>query len=284
MSTLDSANRLNKYFSEISQRPLLSRDEETALARRSLLGDEEARQELIERNLRFVVKIAQDYAHRGLPLEDLIAEGNLGLMKAVERFDPDKGAKLSTYASWWIKQFVRKAITDQSRTIRLPSHVQSRIYKLGRATEALAPALGREPSVDELASEVDLSSKQVLQALNSIPSTVSLESPLGGDGDGRLADMVADTGAVSPAESVEVQDDFEKVRKLVDALPERERLIIAKRFGLDGEDPETLDIVGKRVGLTRERIRQLQNDSLVRLRLAIDGSSHPDEETMAISA
>jgi RNA polymerase primary sigma factor len=221
---------------------------------------------MISANLRLVVKIAGDYARLGLPLLDLISEGNLGLMKAVDRFDPKKGGKLSTYAAWWIKQGIRRALANQSKTIRLPSHMVDKLFRMRRMQETLTHELGRAPTPRELALrlEVPLKTVKYWQEVSQRPT--SLDIPLGEDGRESLGDTIGDAKARSPFDELNDQQLIEEVAQHINQLGKREQLILKRRFGLDGVDPESLEEVGVRLGVTRERIRQLQNQALDTLR------------------
>ncbi len=255
---------------EVGQVALLTRDEETALARRIQAGDDQAREHMIRANLRLVIKIARDYENLGLPLLDLINEGNMGLMKAVKRFDPDKGAKLSTYSSWWIKQQIRRALADQGKTIRLPINALDQIYHLRKAGVMLREILGREASDSELADEVGFSARRVAELRDAGIRPASLDAPLGDEHSGNLAEVVADDNAVNPAQRTDDNDAISHLRDLVARLPEREAKIIRSRFGLNDGRERTLETIGARLGVTRERIRQLQNIALTKLRQMLE--------------
>jgi RNA polymerase primary sigma factor len=258
------------YLREIGQTPLLSPEEELALARQIQAGDESARERMIKANLRLVVKIARDYEGCGVPLLDLINEGNIGLMKAVERFDPDRGAKLSTYGAWWIKQAILRALSNQSKTIRLPVHVGDKLLHLNRAAVRLEAVLGREPSNEELAGELGLTSARVAALRRAALTPASLDAPIS-DGDGkRFDEIVGDEKGGTPYAQLEEKTTLAMLREMLDSLPERERTILDYRFGLDGEGEKTLEEVGQRFGVTRERIRQIQNIALETLRDLIE--------------
>ena len=259
------------YLREISQTPLLTPIEEDALARRVMQGDTAAREHMIKANLRLVVKIAREYEGMGVPLLDLISEGNMGLMKGVERFDPDKGAKLSTYAAWWIKQNIRRALDNQSKTIRLPSHVLHKRAQI-RAVEAkLLEVLKREPNDVEIAKELGLDPGWVRHYRQALISASSFDAPLGSDDDSsRLLDVVPDPSAMNPFEQAQSQADGHLVHEVLDTLNNREQEILRLRFGLTGDDERTLEEVGARFGLTRERIRQIQERALSKLRVRIE--------------
>lgn len=275
----DGNTAFNLYLREIGQTPLLTPKEEIQLARRIRKGDKAAREHMIKANLRLVVKIARDYENYGLPLLDLINEGNMGLMKGVERFDPRKGAKLSTYAAWWIKQSIKRALANQSKTIRLPVHVVDKLFHLRKASAKLQEILGREPSNEELADELGLPERKVARLRNASVAPVSLEAPLGNDEESnRVADVVADPNATTPYRDLEEKTNTGMIRELVQDLTPREQDILRQRFGLDGENEKTLEEVGVQYGLTRERIRQVQNVALDKLRRKIE-----DLETITVA-
>ena len=259
------------YLREIGQTKLLTPQQEIELAKKIQKGDERAREDMIKANLRLVVKIARDYEEYGLPLLDLINEGNIGLMKAVERFDPTKGAKLSTYASWWIKQAIRRALANQSKTIRLPVHVGDKINHMRRAAVKFQEEFGREPSDEELAEELDTTAYRIAELRSAAIRPASLDAPIGGpdEDSNAFADIVQDENAETPYEELEEKTNTDLVREVLNTLPEREQTILRFRFGLDGENEKTLEEVGQRFGVTRERIRQIQNIALNKLRKAI---------------
>jgi len=259
------------YLREIGQTELLTPQQEVALAKRIRRGDEKAREHMIKANLRLVVKIARDYEEYGLPLLDLINEGNIGLMKAVERFDPAKGAKLSTYASWWIKQAVRRALANQSKTIRLPVHVGDKILHLRRTLMKLQELLRREPTDEELAEELGTTPKRVAELRAASVRPASLDAPIGNDDDAnRFGDLVEDEMAENPYLELEAKANIELLRELVATLPSREKTILSQRFGLSGGDEKTLEEIGREFGVTRERIRQIQNIALAKLKKMIE--------------
>ncbi len=254
------------YLREIGQVDLLTPADEVRLAKRIKRGDEAARQQMIRANLRLVVKIAGDYARLGLPLLDLISEGNMGLMKAVDRFDPKKGGKLSTYAAWWIKQGIRRALANQGKTIRLPSHMVDKLFRMRRMQETLAHELGHVPTAAELGKRLEVPEKTVKYWLEVSQRPTSLDIPLGEDGRESLGDTISDARSKSPFDELNDQQLLEEMAVHLDALDEREQLILKRRFGLEGVDPESLEEVGERLGITRERVRQLQNQALATLR------------------
>ena len=250
--------------------PLLTIAEENALAARIKRGDMAAREHMIRANLRLVVKIARDYDGFGLPLLDLINEGNIGLMKGVERFDPAKGGKLSTYASWWIKQSIKRALANQSKTIRLPVHLVDKINKVRRVAMQLQELFGREATDEELAEEMSVPVKKVRFWMRSAQRTASLDAPLGDEDSSRLADVVPDTEARNPFEVLENRTVHEMLRRFLPILDTREMTILRERFGLEGGKEKTLEEIGRTFGVTRERIRQLQNIAFAKLRKRIE--------------
>ncbi|MEN9840581.1 MAG: hypothetical protein RL376_381 [Verrucomicrobiota bacterium] len=263
-------NNLQLYLQEIGKTPLLTIEEEVRLAKRILKGDKAARDHMISANLRLVVKIAMDYKDFGLPLLDLISEGNIGLIKAVERFDPDKGGKLSTYAAWWIKQSIKRALANQSKTIRLPVHLVDKISKMRRTAMALTEELGREPTDEEIAIELQVPTSKVAHLKSVSVRPASLDAPIGEDGDSTtFGEIVGDENAASPFEQLRDNTQNAALRGLVDSLDPREAEIIRYRFGLDGRDELTLEEVGAKFRVTRERVRQLQNLALSKMRKAI---------------
>lgn len=266
------ADALTLYLREACQVALLTRKEEKALARRIQGGDEQAREHMIRANLRLVVKIAREYESLGLPLLDLINEGNIGLMKAVERFDPENGAKFSTYGALWIKQQIRRALANQSRTIRLPVHVGSRIYQLVQAEVRLRGELGREATDEELALHFDTGMESIAKLRQAAQRPTSLDAPLGDENSSTVAEVVADENAELPSEQFLKQTETKMVLQLIGQLPEREARIIRLRFGLDTGTERTLEDLGRLFKLTRERIRQLQNIALLKLRQMME---HP---------
>ena len=263
----DERSNLQLYLNEIRRTPLLTAAEESQLAHRILRGDQAAREHMIRANLRLVVKIAYDYDHLGLPLLDLISEGNLGLIKAVERFDPAKGGKLSTYASWWIKQSMKRAVANQSKTIRLPVHLVDRIARMRKVINRYMEELGREPENDEIAYELGIPVNKIALLKTVSVRPASLDAPLNEDADARvLGDIVGDDNARSPEELLKDKALFDDLRTIVNSLGPREAEIIALRFGLGGGEEMTLDEVGRRFNITRERIRQLQDLALRQVR------------------
>jgi len=262
-------NNIGLYLREISQVPLLTPKEEVKLAGQIKRGNKKARERMITSNLRLVVKIAHDFGNYGLPLLDLISEGNIGLMKAVERFDPKKGGKLSTYASWWIKQSIKRALANQSKTIRLPVHLVDKIGKIRRVAAQMTEELGHEPTNEELAEELGLPLAKVAHLKNVAVRPASLDAKISADDDTAFGDLVGDDRAEDPFEALRDKDLRDEVGDLLHILDPRERKIIAFRFGLDGGRERTLEEVGEKFGVTRERIRQLQNIALLKMRKAL---------------
>ncbi|MBO5598503.1 MAG: RNA polymerase sigma factor RpoD [Oribacterium sp.] len=254
------------YLKEIGTVPLLTADEEYSLATRKANGDEDAKQRLIEANLRLVVSIAKRYTGRGMSFLDLVQEGNLGLIKGVEKFDPEKGFKLSTYATWWIRQSVTRALADQARTIRVPVHMVETINKMSKMQRKLTLELGYEPSVKELAEHLDMTEEKVQEIMQIAREPASLETPIGEEDDSNLGDFVADSNIVSPEGNVESVMLREHIDSLLEDLKERERQVIVLRFGLEDGHPRTLEEVGKEFNVTRERIRQIEAKALRKLR------------------
>jgi RNA polymerase primary sigma factor len=263
------------YLREIGKTDLLTPEQEIELAERIKRGDPEARSHMIRANLRLVVKIAQDYANYGLPLLDLISEGNIGLMKAVERFDPNKGGKLSTYAAWWIKQSIKRALANQSKTIRLPVHMVDKISKMRRVAMAMSEELGREPTDDELSEEIGIDRAKLSQLKVASMRPASLDAPISEDDSTEFGEIVGDESAQTPFEMLSHKNMHGQLDGLLTVLDERERKIIDARFGLAGQKARTLEEVGQEFGVTRERIRQLQNIALRKLRRALQKKEDP---------
>src|SRR6201985_2277946 len=265
------------YLREVGQIKLLTLQEEIDLAARIKKGDREARTLMINANLRLVIKIAHDYANLGLPLLDLVSEGNIGLMRAVERFDPAKGGKLSTYAAWWIKKSIKRALANKRKTIRLPVHLVDKISKMRRVSLQMSEELGREPTDEELAEEIGISSGKVSQLKTVSIRPASLDAPISDDDSTEFGEIVGDEDAQTPFELLRDKNLRDEVSELLEVLDDRERKIIFQRFGLDGGKPKTLEEVGKKFGVTRERIRQLQNIALAKLRRALSKKEKPIE-------
>jgi RNA polymerase primary sigma factor len=260
---------LKRYLQEIGQFSLLTPRQEIELAKKIKKGDTAARERMINANLRLVVTIARDYADLGLPLLDLISEGNIGLTKAVERFEPTKGAKLSTYAMWWIKQAIKRALANQSKTIRVPVHLADKLAKMRRVSLRMSEELGREPTDDELAEEIGIDSDKITRLKSVGIRPASLNAPIVDNDSTEFGDMIGDDEAQTPFELLRDKNLLSEVDGLLEALDPREKKIISQRFGLDGGKPKTLEDVGKDFGITRERIRQLQNVALAKLRRAL---------------
>ena len=252
---------LHTYVRQIGDGALLTRAEELELARRKDLGDEQAKRRLVECNLRLVIAMARAYSSSGVPLLDLIQEGNMGLMRAVEKFDYRRGYKLSTYATWWIRQSMTRAIADQARTIRLPLHVLDLVKKIHRANRTLAQKLGRDPLPSEIAAELDIPIARVLELQRTIEDPVSLEGPVG-DGESNFADLVEDTNARQPEAAVTRSQREHELRAALEELGDRTRLVLEARFGLNDREPATLEQVGAEIGVTRERVRQIETRAL----------------------
>jgi RNA polymerase primary sigma factor len=261
---------LQLYLREIGQVKLLTPQEEIALARRVQRGDKKAREHMITANLRLVVKIARDYEGLGLPLLDLINEGNIGLMKGVQRFKLGKGAKLSSYASLWIKQAIRRALSNQSKTIRLPVHVVDKLSHIRKAEVKLRETLDREPTDEEVADELGLDARRIRFYRDASRSPVALDSPISVDDSTSVSEHVADANAAAPFDEIVKHGDNELVKEVLATLDARESRILAMRFGLDNGRPKTLEEVGARLGVTRERIRQIQEQALQKMRVKIE--------------
>jgi RNA polymerase primary sigma factor len=269
-SAYDGDTAIKLYLREIGQVKLLTPEEEIELAARIKKGDKKAREQMIKANLRLVVKIARDYEGIGLPLLDLISEGNIGLMKAVERFDPAKGGKLSTYGSWWIKQSIKRALANQSKTIRLPVHLVDKISKMRRTSMRLQEELGREPTDEELGEELGTTASRVAQMRMAAIRPASLDAPIGDEDSNNFAEVVQDESADTPYEQLEEKTVTRMLQEMVKTLDPREATILRARFGLDGGPQKTLEEVGEKFGVTRERVRQIQNIALRKLRKMIE--------------
>jgi RNA polymerase primary sigma factor len=266
----DGDTAIKLYLREIGQVKLLTPQEEIELAAKIKKGDKRAREQMIKANLRLVVKIARDYEGIGLPLLDLISEGNIGLMKAVERFDPAKGGKLSTYGSWWIKQSIKRALANQSKTIRLPVHLVDKISKMRRTALRLQEELGREPTDEELGEELGITASRVAQMRMAAIRPASLDAPIGDEDSNNFAEVVQDESADTPYEQLEEKTVTRMLQEMVKTLDPREATILRARFGLDGGSQKTLEEVGQKFGVTRERVRQIQNIALKKLRKMIE--------------
>ena len=261
-----SRANLGVYLAEIARIPLLTREEEQALARRVQAGDEAAKQRLVEANLRLVVQIARRYLNRGLPLPDLIEEGNLGLLRAVEKFEPERGTRFSTYATWWIRQAVTRALANQARTIRLPVHVELLLARYVREQSRLTQTLGRTPTAEELAQALGTSAGEIAELEEVRQHPVSLDAPVGGESSATLGDLIADRAAVPSETLADLFRDRADLASVLDDLAANERTVLRRRFGLEGDPPETLETIGQRLGLSRERVRQLEGAGLRKLR------------------
>ena len=275
------------YLREISRTDLLTPAEEVELANRIKKGDKKARAHMIKANLRLVVKIARDYSNYGLPLADLISEGNIGLMKAVERFDPEKGGKLSTYAAWWIKQSIKRALANQSKTIRLPVHMVDKISKMRKISNILTEVLGRDPTDEELAEELGLPRRKMALLRRASQRPTSLDAPVVEGDRADYGDVIGDERALSPLDALTDKNLYNQLDDLLEVLDDREQRIIDARFGLNGTKSMTLEEVGREFGVTRERIRQLQNVALDKMRRALrkkESPSPPPLQDGAVSA
>ena len=257
---------LQRYLHEIGKVPLLSEEEEKELAKRLKAGDKAAKEKFITANLRLVVSIARKYMGYGLPLLDLIQEGNIGLMRAVERFDPEKGYKFSTYATWWIRQAIARAIAEQARTIRVPEHVIELLQKINQVEEEFLHKRGRPPTLEELAEKLKLPVEKVRQAKEVASHPLSLETPVGEEEDETLGDFIQEVEQVSPPQEILKELILSDLEESLKKLPERERAVLELRYGLRGDEPLTLEEIGKRFGISRERVRQLEERALERLR------------------
>src|SRR2546430_4614394 len=260
---------LKRYLQEIWQFSILTPQEEIELAGKIKKGDAAARERMINATLRLVVTISRDYANLGLPLLDLISECNIGLTKAVERFDPTKGAKLSTYAMWWIKQSIKRALANQSKTIRVPVHLVDKVAKVRRVSLRMSDELGREPTDEELGEEIGIDSDKIARLKSVGIRPASLDAPIADNDSTEFAEVIGDDEAQTPFELLRDKNLLGEVDGLLEVLDPREKKIISQRFGLDGGEPKTLEDVGKDFGVTRERIRQLQNIALAKLRRAL---------------
>jgi len=261
-----SRANLGVYLGEIARIPLLTREEEQALARRVRAGDETAKQRMVEANLRLVVQIARRYLNRGLPLPDLIEEGNLGLLRAVEKFEPERGTRFSTYATWWIRQAVTRALANQARTIRLPVHVELLLTRYVREQRRLTQALARPPTAEELAQALGTSEREIAELEQVRQHPVSLDAPVSEEATATLGDLIADRATEPAATVADLFRDRADLVSVLDDLAANERTVLRRRFGLEGDPPETLEAIGRRLGLSRERVRQLEGAGLRKLR------------------
>ena len=266
LSSTSADDPVRMYLREIGKYDLLTAEQEVEYAHRLKEGDEEARQRLIESNLRLVVSIAKKYTGRGMQFLDLIQEGNLGLMKAAEKYDPEKGFKFSTYATWWIRQAVTRAIADQARTIRIPVHMVETINKLVRINRQLVQELGREPTTDEIAERLGIPENKVAEIIKIAQEPMSLEKPIGEEEDSHLGDFIPDEYSPSPAEAASMNLMKEQLMEVLSTLSDREQKVLSLRYGLGDEQQRTLEEVGRELGVTRERVRQIEAKALRKLR------------------
>jgi RNA polymerase primary sigma factor len=269
------SDAMKLYLRDIQKTRLLTAEEEKELATKIDLGDMAARERMITSNLRLVVKIAKRYINRGLPFLDLIEEGNLGLIKAVERFDISKGFRFSTYATWWIRQACERSLMNQARTIRLPVNVSEAISKMNRVSRAFRKQMNREPTLLEIAEALDVDLSQVRKLMTVMTTTYSLDQPMGERSDYFLIDTIEDPSTVSPSEQMEGLNAYELVSRLIETFSDSERKILTLRFGLDDHEPHTLESVGRIIGVTRERIRQIESNSLKKLRKLVQLQESP---------
>jgi RNA polymerase primary sigma factor len=260
-----STDALQLFLKDIGRVPLLTAAQEVELAKRIERGEHRAKQQMVEANLRLVVSIAKNYRNQGLPFLDLIQEGTIGLVRAAEKFDYRKGFKFSTYATWWIRQAVARALADKSRTIRMPVHVVEKLNKIGRAERKLVTELGHDPTAEEIAIELELEREEVEQIRRSAQAPISLEKPVGDEEESEFGHFLADETAAQPDEAAETTMRKETLKRILGALAPRERRVLELRYGLDGEHPRTLDEVGRTFNVTRERVRQIENQSLKKL-------------------
>lgn len=263
---MQAGDTVQMYLKEIGRVELLTAEEEIELAERIKQGDEEARRKMVEANLRLVVSIARRYVGRNVLLLDLIQEGNMGLMRAIDKFDPSKGFKFSTYATWWIRQAITRAIADQGRTIRVPVHMVERINKQRQVSRSLLQDMGREPTPEEIADFMGVSVDQVEQTMKAAHEPVSLETPIGDETNSNLSDFIQDNESIAPAEAAASQILKEQMNDVLDTLTDREERVLRLRFGLDDGRARTLEEIGNKLGVTRERIRQIQLQAIRKLR------------------
>ena len=266
----EGLDTLKSYLREIRHSTLLTFKQEQQLGKRVMAGDEQARQQMIESNLRLVISIGKRYIHRGFPFSDIVEEGNIGLIKAVEKFNYKRGFRFSTYASWWIRQYIERAIINQGKLVRLPVHVVERLNKYLNKVEALVQELGREPTAAEVAVKMKTTEEEVLDLKQVVRTTCSLDSPINDRADTFLRDIIEDPMCPSPADTAEGVLRREEMMAWVKELPEKEQTVIVSRFGLDGSEAKTLEEIGSEMGLTRERVRQIEMAALGRLRHTIE--------------
>jgi RNA polymerase primary sigma factor len=260
-----STDSLQLFLKDIGKVPLLTAAQEVELSKRIERGDHRAKQQMVEANLRLVVSIAKNYRNQGLPFLDLIQEGTIGLVRAAEKFDYRKGFKFSTYATWWIRQAVARALADKARTIRMPVHVVEKLNKIGRVERKLLAELGHDPTADEIARELEIDREEVEQIRRSAQAPISLEKPVGDEEESEFGHFLADHSAAAPDEAAEITMRKETLKRILAALSPRERRVLELRYGLDGQHPRTLDEVGRTFNVTRERVRQIENQSLKKL-------------------
>ncbi|MFO0774182.1 MAG: sigma-70 family RNA polymerase sigma factor [Nitrospiraceae bacterium] len=268
------------YLKDVRRSTLLNFKQEQELGKRVMAGDEAARTQMIESNLRLVISIGKRYMNRGFPFADIVEEGNLGLIKAVEKFNYKRGFRFSTYASWWIRQFIERAIINQAKLVRLPVHVVERLNRYLGEVEKLVHEKGREPSVEEIAARTKLSKEDVEDLKQLVRTTCSLDSPISDRSDTFLKDVIEDPMAVSPADSAEGVQRREELMTWVTALPEKEKFVVISRFGLDGGEAKTLEEIGRELGLTRERVRQIEMAALGRIRAALERRTLTQEDLL----
>ena len=266
----EGLDTLKSYLREIRRSTLLTFKQEQQLGKRVMAGDEQARQQMIESNLRLVISIGKRYIHRGFPFSDIVEEGNLGLIKAVEKFNYKRGFRFSTYASWWIRQYIERAIINQGKLVRLPVHVVERLNRYLNRVEGLVQELGREPTAEEVARKLKTTEEEVLDLRQVVRTTCSLDSPINDRADTFLRDVIEDPMCASPAETAEGVMRRNEMMAWVKELPEKEQTVIVARFGLDGSEARTLEEIGREMGLTRERVRQIEMAALSRLRHTIE--------------
>jgi len=266
----EGLDTLKSYLREIRRSTLLTFKQEQQLGKRVMAGDEQARQQMIESNLRLVISIGKRYIHRGFPFSDIVEEGNLGLIKAVEKFNYKRGFRFSTYASWWIRQYIERAIINQGKLVRLPVHVVERLNRYLNKVEALVQELGREPVAEEIARKMKTTEEEVLDLKQIVRTTCSLDSPINDRADTFLRDVIEDPMCASPADTAEGVMRRAEMMTWVKELPEKEQTVIVSRFGLDGSEARTLEEIGRDMGLTRERVRQIEMTALSRLRHTIE--------------
>ena len=275
MTAENSDSAMKVYLREIGRIPLVTPQQEIELAAKIKKGDHKARALMISSNLRLVVTIAQDYANLGLPLPDVISEGNIGLMTAVDRFDPAKGAKLSTYAAWWIRQSIKRALSNQGKTVRVPVHLGDKISKMRRVALQMSEELGREPTDDELGEEIGIASGKVSQLKTASIRPASLDAPISDDDSTEFGESIGDEETRTPFELLRDKDLHNEVGGLFEVLDDREKKIISQRFGFDGGKRKTLEEIGRKLRVSRERIRQLENIALSKLRRALSQKEYP---------